>query len=87
MLRISETSKKGEETVLRFEGEIVGPWVEVAKDACKPFLGNGFRLTLDLTDVSHVDRQGLTFLRELMDTQVMLINGSPYLTERLKLQN
>jgi len=87
MLRISETSREGEETVLRLEGEIVGPWVEVAKAACEPFLGNGFRLTLDLTDVSHVDRKGLALLRELMGSQVMLINGSPYLTERLRTQD
>ena len=87
MLRISETSNKGEETVLRLEGEIVGPWVEVAKEACEPLLGDGLPLTLDLSDVSHVDRQGLALLRELMDARVRLINGSPYLTERLKAKN
>ena len=84
MLRISETSRKSEGAVLRLEGEIVGPWVEVAKTACEPFLGNGHRLTLDLADVSHVDREGLALLRELMRSQVTLINCSPYLTERLR---
>ena len=87
MLRISETSRQGEEIVLRLEGEIVGPWVGVAKTACESFLGVGSRLTLDLTDVSHVDREGLVLLRELLRSQVMLINGSPYLTERLRAKN
>lgn len=84
MLRISETNTKDERTTLRLEGEIAGPWIEVAKTACEQFLGNGIRLTLDLADVSHVDREGIALLRELMDSEVMLVNGSPYLTERLR---
>jgi len=84
MLRISEVSSKGEETILRLEGEMIGPWVVVVKTACKPLLGNGYRLTLDLTDVSLVDRDGIALLRELTRSQVMLINCSPFLTGQLR---
>jgi ABC-type transporter Mla MlaB component len=87
MLRISEVSSRGEETVLRLEGEIIGPWVDVVKTACEPFLGNGHRLTLDLMDVSHVDREGIALLRELMRSQVILINCSPFLAEQLRAKN
>lgn len=84
MLRISEVSISSEEAALRLEGELIGPWVEVVKKACEPFLGNSHRLTLDLADVSHVDREGIALLRELMSAQVMLINCSPFLTEQLR---
>jgi len=87
MLRISEMSKSGKAAKLRLEGEVMGPWVQEVKKACEPFLGNGHRLTLDLGDVSLVDRDGIALLRELRRAQVRLVNGSPFLTEQLKTES
>ena len=87
MLRISEMSASGEGTALRLEGEVMGPWVREVKKACEPFLGNGRQLTLDLADVSLVDREGVALLRELKRAQVRLVNGSPFLTEQLQTES
>ena len=80
-------SKSGKAAKLRLEGEVMGPWVQEVKKACEPFLGNGHRLTLDLGDVSLVDRDGIALLRELRRAQVRLVNGSPFLTEQLKTES
>jgi ABC-type transporter Mla MlaB component len=87
MLRISEISKSVDEAALRLEGELMGPWVAEVNKACKPYLGSGHRLTLDLTDVSHVDRDGITLLKQLLNLRVRLMNGSPFLTEQLKTES
>jgi ABC-type transporter Mla MlaB component len=87
MLRISEMSQSGEGTALRLEGELMGPWVIEVKKACEPFLGNGNPLTLNLADVSLVDRTGIALLRELKRAQVRLVHCSPFLTEQLKTES
>jgi ABC-type transporter Mla MlaB component len=87
MLRISEVSQKGEGTALRLEGELMGPWVGEVKKACEPYLGKNNRLTLDLADVSLVDRAGIALLKELKRAEVRLVNGSPFLTEQLKTES
>ncbi len=84
MLRVSETSREGEVAVLRLEGEMIGPWVEVVKKACEPFLSNGHQLTIDLADISHVDRNGIALLKKLMQAQAKLINESPFLSAQLR---
>ena len=87
MLRISEMSESGNGAALRLEGELMGPWVREVKKACEPFLGNDDRLTLDLADVSIVDREGIALLRELKRAEVRMVNCSPFLNEQLKTES
>lgn len=84
MLRISEMSAKGEEKALRLEGEVIGPWVDEVRKVCEPLLSNGHRLTLDLADVSFVDRNGIALLKALMNSQVTLVNCSSFLAGQLR---
>jgi hypothetical protein len=77
-------SRSGEEVALRLEGEAIGPWVDEVKKACEPFLTNGHRLTLDLADVSLVDRSGIALFKELLNARVSIVNCSSYLADRLK---
>ena len=71
---------------LRLEGELMGPWVVEVKKACEPYLDQSNQLTLDLAEVMSVDRTGIALLRELKRAGVMMVNGSPFLIEQLKIE-
>jgi hypothetical protein len=54
------------------------------KSACEEHLSKGYRLTLDLADLSFADRDGIALLQELIQRGVALANCSPFLNEELK---
>jgi anti-anti-sigma regulatory factor len=84
MLRISETDSSSDDAILRLEGEITGPWIVEVQKACDRLLGSGGRLTLDLAEVSYIDRDAIRLFRDLAQRKVTLINCSAFLTEQLK---
>jgi anti-anti-sigma regulatory factor len=51
---------------------------------CEPLLATGARLTIDLSDVSFVDRDGIELFRSLRKHRVALANCSPFVAEQLK---
>jgi ABC-type transporter Mla MlaB component len=63
---------------------MIGPWVEEVRKACEPFLRDSSCLTLDLADISFVDRSGIALFKELLNSQVRLVNCSSFITEQLK---
>lgn len=85
MLKIErvQTAKEGSAT-LRLEGQVVGPWVEEVKRSCESIFSKGSRLTLDLSDVFFVDRNGVELFRSLRGRQVELLNCSPLVATLLK---
>jgi hypothetical protein len=54
------------------------------RKACEPFLNSSSSLTLDLADISFVDRSGIALFKELLNSQVRLVNCSSFITEQLK---
>lgn len=65
MLKIT-TQKDARSTILKLEGQLVGPWVDVldrywhgAVDPAKS------RLVVDLTEVTFIDRSGKTLLARM----------------------
>ena len=85
MLRISEIELNEDAATLRLEGRVLKTLVDEVKAACEQHLARGCRLTLDLTDLSFADREGVALLKELMQRGVALANCSPFLNEELKL--
>ena len=83
MLKIVVT-QRASDTVLRLEGQVIGPWVEELKRSCEPVLARGATLTLDFSDVSFVDRDGVLFLLSLRHRRAALQNCSPFIVEQLK---
>jgi anti-anti-sigma regulatory factor len=51
---------------------------------CEQFLGNARQLSLDLGQLSFVDRDGAHVLQTLATRGVSLKNYSPFIAERLK---
>jgi ABC-type transporter Mla MlaB component len=84
MLRISKPESDESTVTLRLEGQIVGPWVEELRRSSEKLLGNGHRLTLDLTEVTFADHAGVALLRHLQEKVISLTGCSPFLEEQLK---
>ena len=84
MLRISEIKKTNGSVTLALEGRMSGPWVTEVREYCQQFLGNGHRLSLDLAQLSYVDREGADLFRMLLSHGVALTNCTPFVSERLK---
>lgn len=74
----------GNAATVRLEGKVIGPWVEEVRRPCARALARGAALTLDLTDVSFVDRDGAGLLRSLGGRGAVLLNGSVFVGEQLK---
>ncbi len=84
MLKIvlSETSRKT--PTLELEGKLVGPWVEELRRSCEAVLSTGAKLTLDLSEVSFLDRNGVELVRSLTNRNVALLNCSRFVVEQLR---
>ena len=84
MLRITESGLADEAMTLRLEGQVIGPWVAELQRICEQFLSSGRQITLDLSDVSFADLDGISLLHTLQGRQVALVNHSALLGEQLK---
>jgi hypothetical protein len=84
MLKISPAGANGQNSTLKLEGRIVGPWVNELRLVSDLLLSNGRAMRLDLMDVSYADAEGVKLLLNLKSRGVMLFNGSPFVAEQLK---
>jgi hypothetical protein len=66
------------------EGQVRGPWVEELRSMCDQVLATESALSLDFTDVSFLDRQGVALCRRLRARHVALLHYSPFVAEQLK---
>jgi hypothetical protein len=83
MLKLSLVQQK-EFATLQLEGRIIGPWVGELRRACEQTLDRQGALTVDLTGVTFVDRQGAVECRGLAARGVTFVNGSLFVNEQLK---
>ena len=84
MLRIVALEKPGDEATLSLEGRIIGPWVDELRQSCDLILATGASLTLDLTEVAFVERDGVRLLKNLADDGVAVVNCPAFVYEQLK---
>lgn len=84
MLKISVVDSSPQTVTLRLEGQVIGPWVGELRQVCERFLTRDDHLTLDFTDVSFIDRNGLAFCRSLQERHVIFTHCSAFVTEQLK---
>ena len=84
MLKIVLRENPGKGATLHLEGQLIGPWVEELRRVGEPLLADGAELSLDLSRVSFVSREGVRALWELRDRQVTLLNCSLFVAEQLK---
>jgi ABC-type transporter Mla MlaB component len=84
MFRITAIESADKATTLRLEGQLAGPWTPELDLACELVLRAGCQLTLDLGDVSLIDRPGLALLASLSRRSVTLVRCSPFQEEQLR---
>ena len=84
MLKISITEAAGELITLQLDGQVSGRWVELLQKTCEPQLKNGARVTIDLKNVSFVDRDGIALLKSLADRRVEILNALPFIAEQIR---
>jgi anti-anti-sigma regulatory factor len=65
VLKITRLSHKERGLTIKLEGEILGPWVGVVRDACTKRGRRSARLSLDLAAVTYADAAGVQLLRDL----------------------
>ncbi len=84
VLRISVIKESDENTRLRLEGWLVGPWVEELRRLSANALSESRTVTLDLEKLFFADPDGVALLRELSTKNVTELNCSPFLQQQLK---
>ena len=84
MLRIVTVERQGNGTTLNLEGRVIGPWVDELRQSCERILASGESLTLDLTEVAFVERDGASLLKHLVDGGVVVVNCPAFVCEQLK---
>jgi anti-anti-sigma regulatory factor len=88
MLRISKLSDHEGRTILRLDGEVVGPWVDelerICAEATSGHHAKAPRLILDLAGVSFLDAKAITLVRGLVTGHVSVTNYSVFIGEQLK---
>ena len=84
MLKIVRKENSTETPILDLEGQVIGPWVQELDRVCEPILARGAGLSLDLSSVSFVSREGVELLWRLRDRHTRLLNCSPFVAEQLK---
>jgi ABC-type transporter Mla MlaB component len=84
MLRISVTPTAADTATLRLEGHLAGAWITELRSACERILSDGRRVTLDLGDVSLIERPGFDLLASLSRRDVVFVHCSPFQEEQLR---
>jgi anti-anti-sigma regulatory factor len=84
MLRLTRTTRLPQDVVLVLEGQIVAEWVGLLEAECLELLGTDRKVSLDLADVSYLDRRAVRLLRELAARSVALINCPPLVDELVR---
>lgn len=84
MLKITERAGSDGTPELHLEGQIYGPWLEEVRRCCEAALSAARGLTLDLSNVSFIDRDALILFRELKNREITITNCSPFVAEQLR---
>ena len=85
MLKISNSESETDVVTLRLEGQIIGDWISELNGVCERMLTAGRKVTLDLCDVTLIDRPGLALLASLSERGVALVRCSPFQEAQLRL--
>lgn len=84
LLKISIADRTEKVTTLRLEGRVIGPWVAELRTVCEEVFSHGRSVSLDVAEVTFMDREAIALLRKMNGLVVTLVNCPPLLTEQLK---
>ena len=82
MLRITPISSADEAVVLKLEGRLIEPWVELLRETCQTHQQERkASLVLDLSAVDFASKEGLDLLGGLQKKGIRCVSWSPLLKE------
>ena len=84
MIRISPTRETTHVVTLKVEGALVADWVPVLEAACASPLAERKGVELDFEDVSFLDREAATTVRELIAKGVTILRPTPLVRHLLR---
>jgi anti-anti-sigma regulatory factor len=84
MLKIQLLDLQDGTATLQLAGRVAGPWVGELSRSCRRILDVGGSLSVDLREVTFVDRAGVELLQGLRVRRVALVNCSPFVAEQLR---
>lgn len=85
MSKISTNESAGNLVTLQLEEQLIGTWISELNAACEQLLSAGGKITLDLGDVSLIERRGFMLLVSLSKRGVALDRCSPFQQEQLRI--
>jgi ABC-type transporter Mla MlaB component len=77
------TDSSQDTVALLLEGQIINCWVDVLDNSCEQVLSQGRQLTLNLKNVSFIDKRGIALLRRLKQREVKIVNCSGFIGQLL----
>lgn len=84
MLRITRKVDDDGRTTLKLEGTIAGEWVGELRRSVGSSPRGPVKVTMDLSDVSFVDAEGVALLHELSDLRVEILGATAFVSELLR---
>jgi hypothetical protein len=87
MLKISTIESMDGMMKIRIDGQISGEGVMLLHKTCTAYLDQGLQLSVDLQNVSFVDRDGITMVRKLKEYKVEFSNAPPFIAEQIRKSN
>jgi hypothetical protein len=87
VLKITQLSQEGGRLTIKFEGEILAPWVGTVREACSTGGRRPERLRLDLAAVTYADAAGTQLLGDLMREGIEIAARSNFLAELLRVDD
>ena len=87
MFKITWIARGRRVWVLKLEGELRGPWVEVLREAFRQRHQPSRPVRLDLSSVTYVDTAGVLLLRDLIHEGIEVASCSRFIAELLRLED
>jgi len=87
VLRISIIEAASELVTLQLDGQVSGRWVQLLQATCEIQLKKDVRVTIDLKNISFVDRDGIALLKSLRDHRVEILNALPFIAEQIETED
>jgi anti-anti-sigma regulatory factor len=84
MLRITRTVLSKQEIVLHLHGRLSGLWAELLQRVAESVLDQNLVLTIDLTNISYVDCEGITVLMKLLVRGARDVNAPLFVAEQIR---
>jgi hypothetical protein len=84
MLRLTRIAGTHRPQTIKFEGKLLGPWVDEVSQACVAGADPSSPINLDLSALVFVDAAGERLLRDLIARGIQVVACSSYVAELLR---